>query len=527
MPVLGADTPGRLEYSASTPGAIPRAGATYISSSGGIIIVPHRALDRWFTYRKSDTTATTRKELVAIGDSTTFGSEATGIGYSWLQRLIDRLAARVTVAGKGMVGAGESFFTYDAPQINALVSTTFAGTSDQFDLLGGQFWFDDGTTAGHTLTLQFKETGTRLWYTARGNAGEFTYAVDGGAPTIVSAYQPGGTFPRFIDVSGLADTTHTVVVTNRGGRTALPPTGLSLGVDTAGTGTLASGTYYYVATHIFGGGETVASPVASITTPGTRGIGINIPVAGQDSARIYRSTSASGPFEFITATPTATGGTTVTYYDNGIASTPASNPPTVGTTNLNTSSKGCWIALSPMNATGVAVQKYATSGGTMSTFLTSAAASIWAAFGLTYNGGDKALASSYAVDTSYAAGSRIKPVLAILHLGFNDLTNQVSTDYSLWTNGVNYFAAMCRAAGCDGLVLSGQLPYNAKWPTYGAAVFAALRDTAVSNGLAFADFFYPVAGPSLSYAGGSSNPHLPKVQYQAQADWLWDNLLGL
>lgn len=54
-----------------------------------------------------------------------------------------------------------------------------------------------------------------------------------------------------------------------------------------------------------------------------------------------------------------------------------------------------------------------------------------------------------------------------------------------------------------------------------------MKAQALSSGLAFVDLFYPIGGPSLSYSGGTTNPHLTKAQYQAQADFLWNNLLGL
>lgn len=132
------------------------------------------------------------------------------------------------------------------------------------------------------------------------------------------------------------------------------------------------------------------------------------------------------------------------------------------------------------------------------------------------------------VDTTYPAEARIKPCLAIDMLGFNDLTSlSAQSTPALWTEHVRRFAAACRAAGVDGLVLSGQLPYNSEWPTYGPDRYNARKDEALAQGLAFADMFYPIDGPSLEYVGGQDNPHLNRPQYETQADWLWDNLLGL
>lgn len=407
MTVLGSPTPRRLGIPANVNASFPDTPGTYTNPTGAII-VPGGALDRWWSFRPSK--GSSRRELIAFGDSTTYGS---GGNYSWLQRIRDRAVGDgYADGGKGIFAGLESLIEYDSPEVNGYVSSTFTGSTDSYDVLQGNFLYDNGTVANHTLTLQFKGTCARLWYSMRSTSGQFTYTVDGGSSTTVDAWKASGQpESRFVYLSGLSSGTHTVVITNL-----------------------------------------------------------------------------------------------------------ASTPNDVGVT------KGCHIALAPMNATGLSVQKYAVSGATFANF--NSVWRYWSAFGLT-EPADRAVAANYATDTNQPSGGRAAPTLAILHLGFNDLTNQANTNYSTYTNGITNFAAACTAAGVDGLVLSGQLPYNSMWPTYGAGVFAAIRDTATSLGLAFADFFYPVGGASLSYSGGTSNPHLTKAQYKAQADWLWDNLLAI
>lgn len=197
------------------------------------------------------------------------------------------------------------------------------------------------------------------------------------------------------------------------------------------------------------------------------------------------------------------------------------------------------IALAPTNGTGITYNKWARSGltfqgiffvGTPTSPYTQAyGESFLEPMGLAYTSGvSTPYANFMSVDASYAAGDRINPVLAMTDLGFNDLgTVGAGTDPALWTEYVKRFAAACQVANVDGVVLSGQLPYSANWPTYGADCFIASRDAALSEGLAFVDMFYPIGGPSLTVSGGSGNPHLTKAGYQAQADFLWDNLLGL
>lgn len=130
------------------------------------------------------------------------------------------------------------------------------------------------------------------------------------------------------------------------------------------------------------------------------------------------------------------------------------------------------------------------------------------------------------VDTSYPTAARINPCLALTALGFNDLTSHAGQALTYWTEYVRRFAAACRAAGVAGIVATTQMPYNTNWYTHGPDRFNALKAEALAQGLAFIDMFYAIGGPSLDYAGGENNPHLPPSQYEAQADMLWDEFLS-
>ncbi len=424
---FGSGIPRAFGNAPSVP-TFPQSPRTYTSPDGAIV-VPSGAIDKWFAYRK--TLAATRGDVVVFGDSTTYGS---GGLYSICQRLRDKASGASTGGpagfgmadgGKGMFAGGEgvsgSPIAYDAPEINGFVSTTFNGFSDQFDNTDGQYYYDDGVVANHTLVLQFRQPTARLWYSKRANVGSFTYSIDGGTAVTVDAYQASGGQSNFVYISGLTpNTTHTLTVTN-----------------------------------------------------------------------------------LATATRTA-----------------------------------CYVALAPMNTTGVVFQKYATSGNTFNIkFFGGVAASPYtqsqggAVFQTPFGRAPTTVYSptyrGAPVETANPAGGVINPVLGISHLGFNDLTNSASDTTALWTEYVKRFAGVCADGGVPGIVLSGQLPYNAQWPTYGAARFNAVKNQALAEGLVFVDLFYPIGGASLSYAGGTNNPHLTKAQYQTQADYLWDNLLGL
>jgi hypothetical protein len=442
-----------------------------------------------------------------------------------------------------MFAGAEGFapIAYDSPEINGFVSTTFAGAGDGFDNTDGQYYFDTGSPANHTLVLQFRQSAFRLWYDVRANAGQFTYSVDGGATVTVNAHKTGVGTCQYVYISGLTpNTTHTLTITNLGGLPPNPPAGITASVGAPASGTLAANTYYYVATYVFGGGETVASNVVSaVVDSAGRAASVQVADVGQGAGntRFYRSTSPTGPFGFMSSTSTGGGGF-YSFTDNGSITPTGVNPPVTGTTNLNTSSAGCYTALAPENATGLVWQKYATSGDTINNrFFGQVAAAPFtqSTNGFRYQTSFGLVATSVAspaytgapVDASYVGAAKMNPVLAISNLGFNDLTGAASADLPMWTEYVKKFAGVCADAGCPGIVCSGQMPYNAQWPTYGAARFNALKAQALASGLAFVDLFYPVAGPSLAYSGGTGNPHLTKPQYQAQADFLWNNLLGL
>jgi len=262
----------------------------------------------------------------------------------------------------------------------------------------------------------------------------------------------------------------------------------------------------------------------------------------------YANRTAAGDFTY-----SVDGGGTVTVhaynatvntckfiYLSGLS---ANTTHTITITNLGSSSgggKGCYIALAPVNDTGFAIQKFATSGDTINKRYFGALGSApftqaWAgseavhtSLGLIGTTVNSPTYSGAIADSNYASNAKVNPVLAATQLGFNDLTNAVdSSDLPMWTEYVKRFAGACRDAGVDGMIVSGQLPYNANWPTYGAARFNAVKAQALASGVAFVDLFYPIAGAALSYSGGTQNPHLSKAQYQTQADFLWNNLLGL
>lgn len=387
------------------------------TSADGAIITPAGWGADWYAWQA--TGGAERRDLIAFGDSTWYGA-GPDPSYSVMQRLRDRaVESGLPDGGKGIVGAYGT--EYDPPEVNAFVGSTFTGNATIHDNLVGAYWYDDATGgAGHTLDLQFRATGTRIWYGRGGGSfgAGFTYSLDGGAPVAVDNSGSGLTFAY---ISGLTLAVHTLRIVNTGGG------------------------------------------------------------------------------------------------------------------NMR-------VAIAPVNATGLVINKHATSGATFGQFFHNASPSPavgpWdtpmdgnryqTAMGLagaTVQGPDYA---GMTVDTTTPVGGRVVPILAMTQLGFNDLSYASGdVDLPAWTAYVRKFAAACRAASCDGIVCSGQMAYKDVWLTAGIPRYEILRDEAAAQGLAFVDTFFPVGGLSLDYAGSASNPHLQKAEYVAQADYLWDNLLKL
>lgn len=131
------------------------------------------------------------------------------------------------------------------------------------------------------------------------------------------------------------------------------------------------------------------------------------------------------------------------------------------------------------------------------------------------------------------AGSVRNPILAIHHLGINDMLNgsanfastaAASDAVQLVRASVGSFAELCREA-CDGVVVIPQLTWGTNNAPYAGSFRAAMRDTALSYGLAVADLQIPLGGRS-NYALYGSGVHLNAAGYDVQAQWLWDNVLN-
>lgn len=121
------------------------------------------------------------------------------------------------------------------------------------------------------------------------------------------------------------------------------------------------------------------------------------------------------------------------------------------------------------------------------------------------------------------------PALAVLNMGVNEQilgsADQATalTSMAKVRQAVGMFAEMCRNADLDGVVCIPHFAFATNARQYQGLYRSALFDTATSFGMAVADLQIPVGNARSSYNVGV---HMAAAGYQAQADWLWANLLS-
>ena len=291
-------------------------------------------------------------------------------------------------------------------------------------------------------------------------------------------------------------------------------------------------------------------------TTGTRNFhgayGISIPAAGNtvtatgntSKARIWftRTSTAGGGGAFTFQT---NGGTVLGPYSCVTTSSTAYDVSyrlvtgmTAGATNniviTNTTAGGVDVVVEWINSTGMVYHKQGISGVLMSNeFNTQSFPNgferIPPRFGLGI-GAAVSPASYYSNAITKTAG--VRTGLHIMQLGINDLLNATSaadglTRSSLIASSIAMFARYAELAGSDAIiciphyVMAGNpyiLPYEGM---YRQAMIAAAQ----SFSLPIVDLGYPLGGWANLGTYGSS-VHMNQAGYDAQAQFLWDNVLS-
>jgi len=172
---------------------------------------------KWATYNSAAAQVATRPfRYMSLGDSISEGQGASTRAKRWVSLVTAEMRARYQPAG---VVGGENYI----PAWNGVYApdSTWAAPTSQTGTLG--YTGTDGSLGYRELTFQTGATATYtvvgtsmdLWYATGG--GSFSYRIDGGAATTVSAT---GTYQSAMKVNGIslgAAGTHTVVITGVSG----------------------------------------------------------------------------------------------------------------------------------------------------------------------------------------------------------------------------------------------------------------------------------------------------------------------
>lgn len=504
----------------------------------------------WGSAFKSARLAGGLVEVCIMGDSTTYGNSDTNHGgfpwYSWVQKIKAlALAAGWPDGGHGTFHQADvaNTFNPDGDGYPAQSAATGSWGGIGSALINASF---SNTTIGNSITIQGKGTAVRVHLPRLGTGSVVTVQVDGGTVYTVNTLRPasspnGPTYDQApLLINGLTDGLHTVVITNSALGQISGPAASQPGAYISG-GTLPVGqTYYYVATVTSANGESLPTAVRSGTVGANRQWQAQFVAGdGHTGAKLYRATSAAGPFQLVATTGPAgyLAGQTITVTDDG-SGTPGANAPATNTLGtLSTANRAEFFIEFIRDTGGVVFHRDATSGTTAGAFFDSVndaantAASSAARLGF-------ASQAQSVNGLFWGAPQGSKPQyrnvkLLVLQIGTNDINGATDASYGQFKDNLALACAAGQAAGAEVLLVSP--PYAAAVSPsarqYGGRFRTAAQEVAQAHGAAWCDFAVPL-GPvagwnAANYGYGAfGSPHLGKPGYDAEAQFLWDNILS-
>lgn len=154
---------------------------------------------------------TTPVDILCVGDSVTEGQGSTTQSRRWIERMRDRVRAAFQPAG---VVGGEGYIAgfFHSAGVTDRFTQTIATMTAREDLggLGERTITLTGTNASATVT--FTGTGIDILYAKGTTAGDFTWKIDAGGETTVSAFNAVISGGNVVQIRGLSATSHTLTI---------------------------------------------------------------------------------------------------------------------------------------------------------------------------------------------------------------------------------------------------------------------------------------------------------------------------
>lgn len=487
-------------------------------------------------------------EIVYFGDSTGFGAGGSGGPVRKIRDLLT-ITAGLTDGGRGVASPNETAITSGENLIPFVGAAGFGLPSNGYDFLCTDT--SSSTAAGETVTFQGKGTAIRL-YTTRFdyNSGRFTYKVDSAAAVTVDGSGPPSTTDILTTyIGGLAEGTHTVVVTNLANNTVPSPSGPGAfwnGTSATGTGgTIPAGNYDFVATGVTATGETVASVTSgSVAVAAGQNMALSVDYRNGNAesittVRFFARLGGTGAFGFIGSVAIGASNAFTNYTWTGTpARATATVPPTTSTAGFFGTTARCSVSFEFVRAVGVVAHKQAISGITSGTFFdtTKSASTTFAnANSLAALGMQQMTGNSPPNGKDYGLASATKPnartvKAALFALGINDQQGASSeasavTSVLSMIEAFGMFVRMCKQIGADPIMVVPHYVYSSGAERYSGRFRQAAISTAVAHSCAWVDLnvaLGPITG--TSWAGA---PHLSQAQYDIEGQFVYDKILSL
>jgi len=172
----------------------------------------NNGLRKWRTARARAAVTNYKAQIHVVGDSISEGAYSSAVATDWITLGYVGLVRTTLSAKYGDCGSGIIPVTF--PNGNPyIVATGFILAAGNSSGLGFGNWYYTSPTAGNTLTYTFSGTGVEIYYVQGSGVGSFTYAIDGGGAVAVTARTVPTNYGKVLIITGLADGSHTIVIT--------------------------------------------------------------------------------------------------------------------------------------------------------------------------------------------------------------------------------------------------------------------------------------------------------------------------